>query len=308
MKLDPRHLEILAAIVEQGGLTEGAAALGKSQPSVSRSLALLEGRVGAPLFEPRRRPLQPTELGASLAREGKKILEAGQIASRVCDNFSKGVAGRIRVAGTPIFMDGVISSLIASFQTDHPNITLDQSYAYQSEALDLIARDLLDLAILPVRPEDLPESYSFNLLLRGKNVVACRPGHPLAGLPEATIEHLVDYPWIVPPANSPLSQDLRAILDKSENRELKIGFTGGSLSAVVNVLLGSDSLTVLPYSVVLMQQQQNRMVVLPIKIGDPDRHLGVVTLRARELSASAERFAAFLHKRFDEIQQRLSRP
>ena len=59
MKLDSEHLEILAAIVEQGGLTEGAEALGKSQPSVSRSVALLEARIGLPLFEPGRRPLRP---------------------------------------------------------------------------------------------------------------------------------------------------------------------------------------------------------------------------------------------------------
>ncbi|MEO1746662.1 MAG: LysR family transcriptional regulator, partial [Pseudomonadota bacterium] len=37
MKMDPRHLEILAAIVDEGGLTEGAVALGKTQPSVSRT-------------------------------------------------------------------------------------------------------------------------------------------------------------------------------------------------------------------------------------------------------------------------------
>ena len=62
MKLDPRHLEILAAIVDHGGLTEGAEALGKSQPSVSRTLSQLEARIGAPLFTPRG-ALQPTDLG-----------------------------------------------------------------------------------------------------------------------------------------------------------------------------------------------------------------------------------------------------
>ena len=62
MKIDPRHLELLAAIVDHGGLTEGAAALGKSQPSASRSLRNLEARLSMALFVPGRRPLQPTEL------------------------------------------------------------------------------------------------------------------------------------------------------------------------------------------------------------------------------------------------------
>ena len=77
MKIDPRHLEILFAIVERGGLTEGAEMLGKSQPSLSRSLAILEERIGLALFEPDRRPLRPTELGISLAAEGRKIFQAG---------------------------------------------------------------------------------------------------------------------------------------------------------------------------------------------------------------------------------------
>ena len=49
MKIDPRHLEIISAIVDEGGLTEGAEALGKSQPSLSRSIALLEARIGGPV-------------------------------------------------------------------------------------------------------------------------------------------------------------------------------------------------------------------------------------------------------------------
>ena len=94
MKIDSEHLEILAVIVEKGGLTEGADELGKSQPSVSRSMALLEKRIGMPLFEPGRRPLRPTELGASLARLGTRIRTANKDASLLVRRFRQGLAGR----------------------------------------------------------------------------------------------------------------------------------------------------------------------------------------------------------------------
>ncbi|MEM9250690.1 MAG: LysR family transcriptional regulator, partial [Pseudomonadota bacterium] len=109
MKIDPRHLEILAAIVDNGGLTEGAAALGKSQPSLSRTLSQLEDRIGAPLFVPGRRPLQPTELGRALAETGRQILAADRAASEIVQQFRAGRSGRVRVGGTPFFMDGVIA-------------------------------------------------------------------------------------------------------------------------------------------------------------------------------------------------------
>ncbi len=306
MKLDPRHLEILAAIVDAGGLTEGAALLGKSQPSVSRSIAFLESRVGQPLFEPRRRPLRPTALGLSLAQEGRKILEAGRAASALADSYAKGLAGAVRVAGTPIFMDGVISGVIAEFQADHPNVRIDQSYAYAEEALEKVAQDLLDLAILPVRAETLPDGFAFRQILPGRNVIACRPGHPLDGRTDLTPRDVVDYSWIAPPASSPLFQDLRNLLDGIGQRELKIGFTGGSLSAVLNVLAGSDSLTVLPFSVVFRLQRRNQVAVLPIPIGDPGRHLNIITRAATRPRLAARRFEEFVRTRFEAIEQEVA--
>lgn len=50
MKIDERHLAQLAAVVQAGGVTEGATLLGLSQPAVSRTLAMLEKRLGEPLF------------------------------------------------------------------------------------------------------------------------------------------------------------------------------------------------------------------------------------------------------------------
>ncbi len=303
MKLDPRHLEILAAIVEAGGLTEGAALLGKSQPSVSRTVSLLEGRVGEPLFLPIRRPLQPTELGLALAQEGQTILNAGRHASRLVDEYRQGLAGAIRVAGTPIFMDGVISSVLAEFQADHPNIRIDQSYGYPTELLSKLSGETLDVAILPMRPADVSEEYQFRQILPGRNVIACRAGHPLARKKEVKLEDIAEYSWIAPPANSPLFRDLRNTLDGIGVRDFKISFTGGSLSAVVNVLTGSDSLTVLPFSVVFMMQRQKTLTALPIKIGDPDRHLGCVTLSDRRLSASSNRALEFIEQKFEMLDR-----
>ena len=65
MKLNERHLMQLAAVLDAGGVSEGAAMLGLTQPAVSRSLAMLEARVGEPLFVKGRRPLQADAARAS---------------------------------------------------------------------------------------------------------------------------------------------------------------------------------------------------------------------------------------------------
>ena len=180
MKIDPRHLEIVAAIVDEGGLTEGADALGKSQPSISRTLSQMEARVGAPLFHPGKRPLRPTDLGLALAEQGKKIREADAAAASIVARYRTGHEGLVRVAGTPIFMDGVITAMLADFQRGTPNVRVDQSYGYADELMMRLQNETLDFAVCPLRRDAVPEGFEFQPILPGLNVIACRIGHPLA--------------------------------------------------------------------------------------------------------------------------------
>ena len=301
MKIDPRQLEILAAIVQAGGLTEGAALLGKSQPALSRSVAALEARLGAALFVAGRRPLQPTELGARLAEEGARILQAAQAAGQAVQSFRLGKAGAVRVAGTPVFMDGVIVGMIAGFQAQNPDVRLEQSYGYAPDLAALVQSGALDLAICPLRPDDLPEGLAFDTLLPGRNVIAAREGHPLLHGHAMTAADLLRFPWIAPPANSPLYADLQRVLSTISSEQIRISYSGGSLSAVMGMLAGSDSLTVLPYSVLFALRRQYHVAALSIRIEHPDRKLGLMYRNAADLSPAARRLRSFLTGQFETL-------
>lgn len=279
MKIDPRHLEMLAAIVDHGGVTEAANALSKTQPSVSRSISEIEKRLGVKLFESKKRPLRPTEFCVQLAQYGRTISEAGNAASEFVIRFKRGQAGALRVAGSPIFMDGVVSPVLAAFQSEFPAIAIEQSYGYVQKVLDGLAAEQLDIGIVPIRPSQVPANLEAKPLLPGRNVIACRLGHPLARDPDLIAESVAHQAWIAPPPESPLYHDLRSVLDSIGVKDLKVSFSGGSLTSVLNFLNESDALTVLPYSVVYRLSRQNALSALPLKIGDPDRHLCVLTSR-----------------------------
>ena len=301
MKIDPRHLEILSAIVDQGGLTEGAEALGKSQPSVSRTVTMLEERIGMPLFEKGRRPLVPTEVCQALAIEGRKIRQAGTNSSELIANFSGGKAGIIRVGGTPVFMDGVISNLIAKFQLAYPAIRIDQSYGYASELERQLESGTLDIGITPMEPDAVQDVFEFEQLLPGRNVIVCGVTHPLAQRADIKISEIANYPWIAPPPNSPLYQDLRSVLNSIGVTDFKVSFSGGSLSSIVNILSQSDSLTVLPFSVVFMLRKQKTLAPLDIRISHPKRNLGMLMSSGQEERSSVKRFKRFMREEFDGL-------
>lgn len=307
MKLDPRHLEILAAVVEHGGVTEGADSLGKSQPSLSRTIGNFEARIGEPLFVPGKRPLQATEMGKMLATHGRQILEATEAAELVLRRRKSGSIGTIRIGGTPFFMDGVIASRIARFQSKFPEIRVDQTYAYSEDLQRGLRNEMLDVAICPMRIDNIHDDFDFQVLLPGRNVISCREGHLLTRKKPLKIQDIGDCSWIAPPAGSPLFRDLRETLHGLGKSDVKISFSGGSLSSVLSMVQESDSLTVLPFSVVFAVRQQYNVAALSIRLQHPERQVGMLTLKSSVSRPAVRNFTQNIQKVFANLSSTILR-
>jgi len=307
MRLNERHLMQLAAVLDTGGVSEGAAMLGMTQSAVSRSLSMLEDRVGAPLFVKGRRPLQATTLGLQLAIHGRAILTASRRATDTVQGHLKGTSGLVRVGGVPFFMDALISQMIAQFHQEEPEITVHQSYGNLPDLVSALDARLIDLGIVPVGSAHPGSAYEFIEILPGRNVVACRADHPLLRLPRALASDLAAYPWIAPLPGSPLMTDLQMILLSIGISELNVRYSGGSLMSVVNFLAESDALAVLPFSVVFALRGDNRVTTLPFAIPQPDRSLGILRRFDGPRAPAAERFVQHLISVFDVLKHTIQR-
>lgn len=307
MKIDSEHLEILAMIVDRGGLTEGAEALGKSQPSVSRTISNLEKRLGQPLFDPGKRPLQPTEFGRALAEVGMRIHKLNQEAVAIVDGFQRGNVGHLRIGGTPLFMDGVMATMFADFQDQFSGAQFDQTYGYFDSLVSKLRNRMLDMAILPLRADQIPMDCDFQPLMPGRNVIACRKGHPLVRKGPITLQEIESYSWVSPPADSPVFRDLKAAISSIGAEKFKMTFTGGTLASITSFLARTDCLTVLPYSVVYLMKDTGAIVSLPIKVEHPDRRLGILSRKGEVLSPVAQALVPFLQEQCDLLERRMER-
>lgn len=307
MKIDERHLIQLAAVVKTGGVTEAAALLGLSQPAVSRTLSMLEARIGEPLFIKGRRPLQPTPLGRALADHGQTMLSASRKASDVIKSFRVGNSGVVRVGGTPFFMDALIAGMIAEFQNLHPDVRIDQSYGYFPDLRAALKADQIDIAICPIDILDEGSGLEFQQILPGRNVVACRVTHPLLMKRRPQPAHLLEYPWVAPPPGSPLLADLRSMLLSFGATEIKIRYSGGSLMSVINYMKAADALTVLPHSVVFAQRNDRSITALPVSIPHPERALGLLKRSEAPRTPALDNFARHIRMGFDNLKHLIKR-
>jgi DNA-binding transcriptional LysR family regulator len=307
MKLSEAHLIQLSAVVDAGSVSKGAAALGMSQPALSRSLATLEARIGKPLFLRGRRPLEATALGVRLAAHGRRILAESRRASEAVQSLLRGSQGLVRVGGVPFFMDAMISRIVASFQNALPGVTFEQSYGNLAEISRALLGDQLDLGIVPLGAVGVPEGLEFRSILAARNIVACRVGHPLLRAKRLTLSELARCPWVAPLPGSPLLADLFAIRAALGSIELDISYSGGSLMSVINYMVETDALAVLPFSVVFAERKENRITVLPVDIPQPQRHLGILSLPGKPQNPAAGAFADHVIQAFESMQTLIKR-
>ena len=136
--------EVFVAVVDAAGFTAAAAALGVSQPAVSRRVAALEARLGVRLLTRSTRSLRPTDAGASFyehARRALGVLEEGECEAAAAN---ADLRGTLRVTAPPAFGRHVIVPAVAAFGAAHPAITVDLLLAERRRDL---TEERIDLAV-----------------------------------------------------------------------------------------------------------------------------------------------------------------
>lgn len=307
MNLDPKHLMYLAEIYDCGGFTEAALSLRTSQPGLSRIVKSLEERIGEPLFSRTRKPLQLTPIGKRLVDQGRAIRTATKRGSESVDRIRSGEEGELRIGGTPFLLDGFISSLIAEFQVVRANVTIQLSHGYTDELISQLIGDRLDVALCPVDLLDPETGLEFTPLIPGRNMVACRVGHPLRSKKDISPKDLFDYPWVAPPPNSPLNADLKNALSSVDASYINVVASGGGLGSVVNYIVHTNCLTILPHIVVFALRRQGSISALPLELHHPNRTLGILAPHTSAMMPVVEKLSSHLKTRIgamlEQIQQ-----
>lgn len=298
MEIDPKHLATLHVIHERGGLTAAAGILGTSQPALSRLVADLEIRLGAPLFDRSTRPWRMTSLGETLAAQGSTVRTALSRASHAIEQFKGGTDGLLKLGCTPFVSDSVVTPMIAAFQRAVPDVRMDLSHAYTAQLLRRLNRREVDLVIAPVDTMDISPSLNSRRLIPAKNIIACRKDHPLTRRRKLQQEALLDYRWIAPPADSPLAADLRDVMNRLDAHDIQIAFSGGSLSSIVQILEQSDYLVLLPEHVLNQLARRYDITALALNLSIPTRSVAMLTHADDARSHLLTAFIEFLETEF----------
>src|SRR5262245_36544183 len=145
--MDLRRLEILLNLSRLGSMREVADDLGITTSTVSQQIAALAKEAGTPLVEPVGRRVRLTPEGRRLAEHAVTILAAVEAARLDLDPHAE-PSGTLRVAGFATAVRRSLLPLVADLATTHPRVRV-RIYEHEPfEALDLLAQDVVDLALV----------------------------------------------------------------------------------------------------------------------------------------------------------------
>lgn len=178
LRLEIRHYETIAAIIEVGTMTEAARQLSITQSAMSHRLAEAERRLGAALFSrgPDRR-LSPTSHGIAVHQAAVRAIAELQRVEDAVAGSPSGVEVMVRLGVGSYECYDWFPRFRRTLHVDHPEIDLDVVVVGDSPGTAVAARDV-DVVIAPGRPagdHDLVPVFDDELVL------VCAPSHRLAG-------------------------------------------------------------------------------------------------------------------------------
>src|SRR5215469_309573 len=137
-------LRVFIRVARSGSFSRAARELGISQPSASRTIALLEKDIGATLFMRSTRALSLTEAGAEYLTRVEAALAALDEADHAARATGE-LRGLLRIAASSSFTEHIIIPRLDGFLARNPKLRVvllvnDQRQALITEGVDVAFR------------------------------------------------------------------------------------------------------------------------------------------------------------------------
>ncbi len=165
----------LVAVVEAGGYAKAAAALHKSQSSVTYAVQQLESQLGVKAFKIEGRKAGLTSTGELLYRRARYLLDEAAALEQSSKRLSAGWEAELRVAVEVLFPTWLLLGCLDRLGRESPHTRIEVIESVLGHRTDALVGGQADLAIFG----SIPPGFLGEPLMRLRFVLAAHPDHPL---------------------------------------------------------------------------------------------------------------------------------
>jgi DNA-binding transcriptional LysR family regulator len=292
MDFDLRSLQHVRALAEHRSFTRAARALHITQPALTRSVQLVEARIGAKLFARARIGVELTDVGRIFLERAMELLTRAEDLGRQVSLF-QGIGGEALVVGagpypTRLLMGEAIAGLLRA----QPAARLRVATGQYVDLIAALRRRELDLVVAESSTVEGDPEFEVHRLRSYQGYAMAGSGHPLAGHRELSVADVLAHPLAlsgrVPPR---VLEPLLSMLPRPRGVVSAGTFPAvecGDLGVLAEIAVKSEAVVLLPLTLAQNELASGRLVILPVHLPWAVTRFAIIRLKGRLLPALAE--------------------
>jgi LysR family pca operon transcriptional activator len=293
-------LRVVDVLEAQGSLVKGSAALGISQPTLTKNLQELEDILQLRLFDRHSRGVVPTAQGKMFIEAARRILADLHRLEEGLDEYLRPSSGTIAVGALPGAAAGVVlPGVIARLRTSNPNIKVLLQQGLMTDLARQLTAGEVDMIVGRLYEPALPDGFTREVLWSDPISILARSGHPIFS--EAVrAETLRHYDLVLPTLGQRVGQEIEHLVVRL-GLEPIAPLRSNSDTVIREVLCATDSISIMPRFAFLGDVLRGTLRTLPLPIPVPTRPAGLILPRDRMMRPAVRALVQCLRRYISEI-------
>ena len=266
-------------------ISKAAERLFLSQPSVSLQVRALEQELDITLFERKGPRISLTPEGHVLYELASPLVEGiDHLYEAFAERHGDLDSGELNVAAGESTILYILPELMARFAGQYPGIRLRLHNVTGRDGLALMRADEVDFAVGSML--EVPDDISYQPIYTYDTVLITPPDHPLAKIPEPTLEDISPFGLILPPRHLS-TWGVVDLVFQQHNVDYRVTLEAGGWEVIKKYVQRGLGVSIVS-AICLTDNEQ--LTVLPLGSYFPSRSYGLVLRRGKFLSPAAKRF------------------
>lgn len=192
--MEIRELRSFLALVDEGSLVRAAERMNLSAPAIHKQIRLMEGELGAALYEREGRRIRLTQMAQFLIPHARRLLADYASLVQALDEWRGLKRGMVRIGSGPTFSTYLLPSLLATFRQHYPEVEIFAEAGHTPQLLTDVRKGSIDLALLVDSPLCDPSEFRLETILEFEMVlVTCSKEPPR----RCRLAQLEKFPFIL---------------------------------------------------------------------------------------------------------------
>ncbi|MGB5484612.1 LysR family transcriptional regulator [Parasphingorhabdus sp.] len=300
-EINIQDLQTFAAVAECESFSEAAKSLGKTQPSVSNRIKLLEEKLQRQLILRDNKSVSLTDEGRRFQEYASKLITEMAVLHDEFHAKSKQRQSTVRLSLPMMIGTAMIGSVIEQFHQQHPNIKIILEDDTRENCVQHVIDGKSHLAF--ISSSAIPENVDYKAVASRNCYAITSHDHPLAKNKAASFAEILKYPVLSPDIHMDLRREIQA---EAEQRGIKVSLapeaSGVTSYFSLLAMAASGQGVAILTSTLIPPSFMSILGITEIADCQFTRTFGLVTAKGRKLSPSAKLFRDYLVKVGEQIE------